>query len=527
MVTKLSVVALILLVWLSLIGGGCSKDSPVARTTANGPVEGIIQDSIEVYRGIPYAEPPVGENRWREPRPHKPWKENLRCVEFRSSCIQPKVSELEGGGDVGKTSEDCLYLNIWTPVKREKKRLPVMVWIHGGAFMTGSGSVPIYSGDNLARKGVVVVTINYRLGPFGFLVHPDLSREASDGTAGNYGLKDQIEALKWVKRNIASFGGDPDRVTIFGESAGAISVGYLLLAPSAKGLFYGAIMQSGAPTTQKYVMPSARGSLTQALVTGKELAKRLGYEARKDAVREMRMKTPQEIMKAADMSLDFIFKNKGLVFAPASDGHFLAGEPDKLVAEGRLHDVPVLLGTNRDEASLFTGDISPAEYKDWISINFRNRATTIISRFPGEGVGDLNAPANRFLAALWFTEPARFLARSISQKGGRAYLYYFRHVPKYGLIKEFGSFHGQEIEYVFGNLGKILSTDNDKALSRSIMDYWVNFAATGDPNSQKLTHWPAYDVKRDPHMELGTAITAGTGLEKEICDFVEKVRSLK
>jgi len=390
--------------------------------------------------------------------------------------------------------------------------------------MTGSGSTPGYSGVHLARKGVVLVTINYRLGPFGFLAHPALSKESPYGTPGNYGLQDQIEAMRWVKRNIASFGGDRERVTIFGESAGSLSVGYLLLIPQAQGLFHRAILQSGAPTSQRYIMPSARGALDQALMTGKKLAADLGCGEAKDAAGAMRAKTAEEIMEAAKMSLDFTFKDNGLVFAPAFDGRFLPGEPDRLLTEGRFHHVSVIVGANRDEASLFTDDLSPTAYRDWLSTNFRSAGGEVFRRFPGEGTSGPGSAPDRFLTALWFTEPARFLARAVARKGGKGYLYYFTHVPENGFLKEYGAFHGQEIEYVFGNLGAILATDYDKTLSNSMMDYWVNFAATGDPNSTKLPLWPVYDATRDPHMEFGSSIAAGSGLEKGTCDFVEKAR---
>ncbi|HEY3275143.1 MAG TPA: carboxylesterase/lipase family protein [Syntrophorhabdaceae bacterium] len=525
MADKTRIAALIVFILSFIACPGCMKNPSVKRPTPSGPVIGIVEKNVEIFRGIPYAEPPMGENRWKEPRPVRQWKEDLPCREFRPACIQPQVSELDGGGEVGRTSEDCLYLNIWAPEKAAgKPLLPVMVWIHGGAFMTGAGSLAGYSGAGLAREGVVVVTLNYRLGPFGFLAHPALSAESPSGTSGNYGILDQMEALRWVKKNIASFGGDPERVTLFGESAGALSISALLLSPSAQGLFHRAILQSGAPTGNRYVMPAAHGSMREALTMGKELAARLGSDKEKDVAGAMRRKTPEEIMSAAATSLEFIFKKEGLLFAPVIDGRLLPAEPERLLSEGKIPHIPLIVGTNRDEASLFTDGLSPALYQSWLRENFGNPAEEILRLFPLDEKEGIDSPSNRFLGALWFFGPARSLARAVARKGGKAYLYSFTHVPEKGLLKEYGAFHGQEIEYVFGNLGIILPTDYDRSLSRTMMEYWVAFAATGDPNARRLPRWPAYDEKKDVSMELGAIVGPRAGLSKKECDFVEKLR---
>lgn len=211
----------------------------------SGPINGVQEGGVWVYKGIPYAAPPVGELRWKEPQPAEPWKEVRPCTEFGPACPQPSSDDQGGFMAVGETSEDCLYLNVWSPAETPGERLPVMVWIHGGAFRTGAGSQAVYDGVNLAEKDVVVVTINYRLGPLGFFAHPLLTEESPNGSSGNYGLLDQVAALEWVERNIASFGGDPDNVTVFGESAGAMSICDLMASPLAEGLFDRAIVQSG------------------------------------------------------------------------------------------------------------------------------------------------------------------------------------------------------------------------------------------------------------------------------------------
>ena len=513
-----------LLVTLLALSAACTKTAFVERRSPSGPVRGYVEGGIEIYRGIPYARPPVGELRWKEPGAVQPWQKTLSCTEYRASCPQPRISDMEGGEGIGETSEDCLYLNIWSPAKQPKEGLPVMVWIHGGAFMTGAGSQPGYQGTRVAGKGAVVVTFNYRLGPFGFLSHPALSRESANGVSGNYGLYDQIEALRWVRKNIAAFGGDPARVTIFGESAGAMSVGYLLLSPLAKGLFHRAIMESGAPTGQRHIMPGARGSLDQALETGKKLAANLGCAGEKDIAAAMRGKTTDEIMEAARQSVDFIFRSGGLTFAPVIDGRLLPAPPEELLAKGKYHHVPVLIGTNRDEASVFIRDLTSADYGKWIKAEFRDRSKEIFTSFPVNDEEDMAVSANRFLTALWFTEPARFMARSIAARGGNAYLYHFTHMPRYGLATELGAFHGQEIEFVFGDLASILATDDDRALSAAMMDYWTNFARTGDPNRADLIRWPVFDRKTEPYMEFGDMTVVGSGLENKTCDFIEHLR---
>ena len=521
----LRIPALFLLGACIALSAGCSGTASVERQTPSGPVRGAIEAGIEIYRGIPYAEAPVGKLRWREPLAVTPWQKTLSCTEYRASCPQPGISEIEGGEGIGTTSEDCLYLNIWSPVKRPKEGLPVMVWIHGGAFMTGAGSQPGYNGTRLARKGMVVVTVNYRLGPFGFLAHPALSLESPHGTSGNYGLYDQIESLRWVQKNIAAFGGDPRRVTIFGESAGALSVGYLFLSPPAKGLFHRAIMQSGAPTSQRYIMAGARGTLDQAFETGKRFAAKLGCADEKDPAAAMRGKTTEEIMEATRRPVDFIFKSDGLTFAPVVDGRLLPAAPEELLAKGRYHNVPVIVGTNRDEASVFIRDLSIADYKAWVKANFRDRSKDIFASFPVNDEEEMITTANRFLTALWFTEPARFVAQSVAARGGKAYLYHFTRVPKYALTAELGAFHGQEVEFVFGDLGSMLATDEDKALSAAMMGYWTDFARSGDPNREDLIRWPVYDKKADRHMEFGDTTFVGSALEKKTCDFIERLRA--
>jgi len=285
------------------VGGCCADSQSVVRTDA-GIVQGTLEEGLAVFRGIPYAAPPVGKLRWQPPQAPPSWTGVQKAASFGPACPQQEVSELEGGGDLGRMSEDCLYLNIWKPLTQRNEKLPVMVWIHGGGFVVGAGSGPEYPGDRLARKGMIVVTLNYRLGALGFFVHEDLEKESPAGVSGNYGLLDQIAALRWIKKNIAAFGGDPERITLFGESAGAASISLLMLSPQARGLFHRAIMESATATTLPYIMPRANGDYAQARATGRKFAATLENEKNRDMLAALRARTPEEILAATASPID-------------------------------------------------------------------------------------------------------------------------------------------------------------------------------------------------------------------------------
>ena len=520
-----------LLICLSLVvmyspgtAGWCADNPPTVKF-ADGTVRGVQEDGIFVFRGIPYAAPPVGKLRWQLPQPVTAWQGVRSASSSGPACPQPEVSELDGGGDLGKIDEDCLYLNIWKPADSPEKKLPVMVWIHGGGFLVGAGSGPEYQGDKLAQKGALVVSLNYRLGPLGFLVHTDLEKESPTGVSGNYGLLDQIAALQWIRKNIGAFGGDPDRITVFGESAGAASISLLMLSPQAKGLFHRAIMQSATATTLPYIMPQANGSYAQARETGQKLAAALGCDKGGNTLASMRAKTPEEIMATARSPQDDIaFSSEGLLFAPVYDGRLIPGRPEKLLAQGKQTQIPVIIGTNRDEATLFTDDLSLKTYKNWISKHFKGHEEEIYKEFPVRNGNDFLSIANRFLTALWFTEPARFLARSMTAGGAPVYRYQFTHAPRNFWMEGIGVYHGVEIPFVFGNIDKDDPSATEKRLSEAMMDYWVRFAAQGNPNAARLPVWPAYDRAAEPYLELGESISVKSGLDRHDCDLIEKIR---
>ncbi len=294
----IAAVLLVLVCVLALPGCGTQKASMGLVHLDSGPITGARQANIWSYKGIPYAAPPVGNLRWKPPQPVAAWTSPRACTSYGPACPQPTGGELLPSLAVGATSEDCLYLNVWSPAHNPSQKLPVMVWIHGGSFVTGAGSLSVYDGANLAGKGVVVVTINYRLGPLGFLALPALSKESPQGVSGNYGLLDQIAALRWVQKNIAGFGGDPARVTVFGESAGAISVLDLMVSPLAKGLFQRAIAESGILLDRGFGVKTA-GTLAQAEADGQSFAKKLGVDPNGDVAAAMRAKSPAELLAAA------------------------------------------------------------------------------------------------------------------------------------------------------------------------------------------------------------------------------------
>lgn len=532
-------VLLVLVISLSLALGavGCGSPSLEEVQLDSGPVKGVKEEGqgkeLWVFKGIPYAAPPVGELRWKPPQPVAPWKEVRLCDSFGPSCPQPPQSGtfyLE----VGSTSEDCLYLNVWTPAKSAKERLPVMVWIHGGSFETGSGSMQVYDGTNLAAKGVVVVTINYRLGPLGFLAHPALSAESAQGVSGNYGLLDQIAALQWVQRNIAAFGGDPARVTVFGESAGAISILDLLVSPLAQGLFSRAISESGILLDAGFGV-STTGALAEAEAAGERFAALLGIESSggagaSEVAAKLRAKTPEELVAAATkFDEEAGLLQEGLTWKPVADGYVLPDLPTKLWAAGKQQPVPLLLGTTADEGNLFTSGVSMSadEFKQRMKVIFGDYAEEALALYPIAESSDVASVFSRMLTEMGFASTARFAARMMSAVAP-TYLYQFTRVP-FG--NPLGAFHGVEIPYVFGNLDmfSLLGTieQRDRDLSATIMGYWTRFATAGDPNGEDAPTWPRYDPGSDQHLELGDSVKVGSGLYKAACDLADRMRGLK
>jgi len=505
-----------------------AQDAPLVKVDG-GVISGqLVSDpsgSMAVFRGVPFAAPPMGDLRWRPPRPVTPWQGTRRCVAFGPACPQPRQELV--GRTPERMSEDCLYLNVWgpPPSKQEGSTRPVMVWIHGGGFTTGAGSLPYYDGRKLAAKGVVVVTINYRLGPFGFLAHPLLSRESERNVSGNYGLLDQIAALEWVRRNIAAFGGDKDRVTIFGESAGAVSVCRLMTSPLAEGLFHRAIAQSGGARGLNRFLRETRNGLAPMEKVGEEVEKRLGCEGAADRLAAMRAKSAEEVLAAANAAQGLF--GRGTKYGPVVDGWVLPEPADEAFAAGRQHPVPMIVGSNADEGTIFLRQINVSRRIGYLIVMrsiFGKRSQEAMRLFPVASDADVRQALNEVVTVSSFVAPARALARDMAAKGLPAYLYHLTRVAPSVARLKMGAFHGLDVAYVFGNGSRgFAAGEEDRALTAEIMTRWARFAATGDPNGPGLTSWPAYSPDEDAYLEFGDTVKVKRGLWKEACDLFDRV----
>jgi len=485
----------------------------------SGPISGKAEGAVRIFLGIPYAAPPVGELRWKPTHEVAPWTQVRKSTEFGPSCLQP--NQRTGGN----FSEDCLYLNVWTPAKTSDERLPVMVWVHGGGYNFGSASLPEYNGRNLAGKAVVVVTINYRIGPLGFLVHPLLSKESADGTSGNYGLLDQIAALKWVQKNIAAFGGNPGRVTLFGQSAGSRSVALQMISPLSAGLLHRAIAESGGPIIgSEYLNPVFNGNMANVSKMGQQLAVRLGCDKTEDVLAAMRMRSAQEIVAAADCKTGVF--DEGLFFAPVFDGRVLPGNPLTAYSGGMQHDVPIITGSTLNEGNIYLADekdLTVERYRSFLKARFGDNTGKAFEMFPAYEERDVARAIDRLVTVGANAQPARLVAGSMERKKSRAYLYQFTRLPDTAMARKLGVHHGVELAYVFGNMNRSDGyNDTDLALSRKMMDYWVNFAKTGDPNGKGLLHWPAYESASDLNLEFSDTVGTKKNLFKKQCDFISR-----
>jgi para-nitrobenzyl esterase len=452
-----------------------------------GLVSGIPGTSgdVRVFKGIPFAAPPVGSLRWKAPQPAAHWDGVRKADQFGPRCMQ-------GGGPGGQPmSEDCLYLNIWSPATSVQERRPVMVWSYGGAFTGGAGSTPGYDGEALARKGVIVVTYNYRLGPFGWFSHPELSKESGHNASGNYGLMDLTAALQWVHRNIKEFGGDPQRVTIFGESAGGGLVAALVGSQEGKGLFQRAISESASWTLR--MAPTL--TLREAEDAGAKTAAALGVKSLAD----LRAVPAEQLQK------------DGRGARPMVDGWYIREDLSRTFAQGRQKDVDVLLGSNKDEGTFAffgLGKLNAQQFASQARERFGDQADPYLKLYPASS--DAEAHASELTA---FRDEMSWQMRTwaaIQARRAKAYVYYFAHEPPVAAGQpNRGASHTTEIPYVFNIPGR-LWTDADRALADTMSSYWVNFATTGDPNGKGLPPWPQYRDKT-----TGRAMVLGDKVEAE------------
>ena len=478
--------------------------APVIVRITEGSLAGIRQGPAAAFLGIPYAAPPVGRNRWRAPQPAPRWEGVRPARKFAASCWQA----MSPGGvgpwtheymPQGRASEDCLYLNVWTPAPDLRHRLPVLVWVPGGGFVSGSGSAAVYDGARLAAQGIVVVTINYRVGLFGFFVTPALAAEAAREHAppGNYGLQDMIAALHWVQRNIAAFGGDADAITLGGQSAGAMAIHDLIVSPLATGLFQRAIAQSGLPDTT----PAA--SLAAAQKAGEKFVRSKGAAS----LAALRALPPRQLAAGAPAAM------RGPLLVPIADGVLLPAPPETLLIPGAFADVPILAGIDGDEASAFSGPIvksmSEAAWKALLEEKFGVLAPRFAAFYPAGTAAERARSARQLhhdlgLAALYAWDGVWS-----AHAHGPVYAYLFDHVEPGPASGRWGSFHSSELPYVFGNLDAAPQRHFgalDRALSARLMRYWVDFVKTGDPNGAGLPAWP---VMAPSHPEV-MALAGGT-----------------
>ncbi|MBN1927549.1 MAG: carboxylesterase family protein [Prolixibacteraceae bacterium] len=477
----------IITISIALLLNACTTLQPNQVKVEQGIIEGSIEDGLRIFKGVPFAAPPVGELRWKAPQPAEKWEGIKETREFAPSPMQ-------GGNPPGGKSEDCLYLNIWTPAISANEKLPVLVWIYGGGFSFGATSY--YDGALLAKKGVILVSVAYRVGQLGFLAHPELSAENPNHVSGNYGLLDQIAGLQWIQDNIAAFGGDPKKVTIFGESAGGISVSMLCASPLAKGLFHGAISQSGGsfgPTRPTTYPGENMKTLKQAEADGEAYAKTHGAST----IAELRKLDAEELVPAGwTMPGGW----------PIVDGYVIPGNQFTLYEEGKYNDVPVLIGYNSDEGASFSREKTPEAYYAGVRARYGKFADDLIKAYPA---GENSVPKTardlmRDAAFGWHTWSwARLQAATGKSK---VFYYYFDQHPDYPEDSPqygYGSPHGQEVAFVFGlNPDDQNANESDLALSEEMGTYWTNFAKYGDPNGEGVPEWPSYTNERPKVMYL-------------------------
>ena len=481
--------------------------APDVVTVDGGRISGTAANGVRIFKGIPFAAPPVGDLRWKAPQPVTAWDGVRPADKFGPPCMQepyPASSPYASSGITAANppSEDCLSLNVWTGATPGEKR-PVVVWIHGGAWTRGAGSGPTYEGTALAKKGVVVVTTNYRLGVFGFLSHPELTAESPRHASGNYAILDHVAALKWVQKNIAAFGGDPSRVTIFGESAGSWSVNTVQATPLAKGLFHRAIGESGGQFF-------ATSTLAAAEQAGVALAKAAGADSLK-ALRAV----------PADKLLAIQSFRPGL----AVDGYVLPDTVRNLFAQKRHNGVPVLVGSNANE---FTTLGNPSQlpktmdaYRQRVERQYGDAVKDYDAVYPVKSDADIAEATLAVARDTTFTLEMRTWARMVTAAGKRAFLYQFTRVPP-GPNPAWGAYHAAEIQYAFNNVGtRPWATEVDRRLGDQMSSYWVNFATTGDPNGNGLPKWTPYDPSAEPYLELGDTVQVKNHLLKPQLDFLE------
>jgi len=472
-----------------------------------GTIEGVATSNpgVRVFKGIPYAAPPVGELRWKEPQPVVKWTGTRKADQFGPRCTQPKVSAYMMFRDSGN-SEDCLYLNVWTPAKSASDKLPVIFWIHGGSFLSGASSEPQHDGEVLATRGVIVVSINYRLGIFGFFAHPDLTKESAHHTSGNYGLLDQWAALRWVRDNIRAFGGDPDRITVFGESAGSFSISALMASPLSRDLIAGAIGESGAFFGPTFAM--------KPLSSGEAMGARLATKLSADL-------PALRAMPADKLTMAALRAEAPAAFIPVVDGYFFPAPVSEVFAAGKQSHVPLLAGWNGDEMPFEALLGKDKMTRERLAARFREKygsEADSLQEAYAAGSDQEALQAARDLAGDEFIGYStwKWIDAQARTGGKPVYRYLFTRVrpPKPGAMlgpvkfSDLGAIHASEIEYVFGTLDsdkEFVWQPEDYKVSELMQAYWTNFAKNGDPNGPGLPKWTAYRHVMRLDVDAGSA----------------------
>ena len=483
---------------------------------ANGKIEGTYSadKTVRSFKAVPYAMPPNGTRRWKAPQPVNNWSGIRNCTAYSASAMQPKPVPFmcwseEFIAPPEPLSEDCLYLNIWTSAKEKRDKMPVFVWIHGGGLTSGAASCAVYDGEGMAKKGVVFVSINYRLGVFGFMAHEELSKESGKNASGNYGFLDQIEALKWIQKNIAEFGGDPKNVTIAGQSAGSFSVNALVASPLARGLFDRAIAESGGMFTNRMGKNLDEAETQGDMLMQRALAKNIA---------ELRLISAEQLLKIAN--------GQGMDrFGTVLDGYVL---PKNLIAHfenGKHSDVPLLTGwVTGDGALMGNAPITVEKFKQQAKEKYSDKADDFLKVFTANTDAEAQAAQTR-LGLCQFAAFQSHLWAGFNKKN-KSYLYQFSHVPPDKLnFPNYGAFHTSEVPYALHTLSQ-WKRDWQKVdydLEQTMSDYWVNFAKTGNPNGAGLPEWKSYDKETGQIMELGDKVILQSETFKKAFDFLETV----
>lgn len=519
-----------LLVFCSLM---LSLTTMVCAADVSGPVVSVTGGKIQgrvltapggaVFKGVPFAAPPVGELRWRVPAPVVPWQGVRDAGAFGPSCVQ----EIRDWNRVEATGskEDCLTLNVWTSEWPAKTKKPVMLWMFGGGNTGGGPNVDYFDGASLSRKGVILVSINYRLGVFGFMAHPALTTESAHHSSGNYGLHDQLAALKWVHENIASFGGDPDNVTVFGQSAGGGDLAYMMSSPLSRGLIHKAIQQSSSAGVRSFP------TLADAEKTGEQLAAKMQAPADKDGIKYLRGLSAEQLQKASVAAASELGRiNLGLAIV---DGWYLPANARQTFAAGKQHSIPLIIGSMARETGPPKADALRKAVTDAYGINAEKALTFYGLDVPGDGKSDplYGSAAQQYQSEAGLPERCGTIQEAIWFTAANSPVYQYqidRAIPG-----QDGTHHSGDLPYVFGNLLPVAQnnlggsyTETDRKISNEIQTYWTNFAKTGNPNGTGLPNWPKFEPGARPFIEFtDNGPVANAGLRREICDlFMENLQ---